>query len=342
MLVLQMNVEGVPEKEAVLLIRKKLPGNPLGRRSPLDPGVVEDAALFEAEIVGNILLWVWDAVLPELTDPENAKAPLDVELRDPDLEAVAFGVAVSTSRRLLSTEGKNDGNTMTTLEEVAEDVDVGSPIASELLLLGRIRVAVDKTEPSPSTNALEDSAIDTILGAELGSGRSNVLAETLDCVDCSARLVWLIELSITAETVETDMLILLLLPTIVEEIVGVAMLANEELRDSGRPETPVKARDASTKVVIEMVTFAVTAGAAMLDVMLPSTTSAVEKDWVKLPATLETKYDENSASPVEILECVGCGILLLGTTLFSLFIDVKATARLAVLLPSAVEEAGDA
>jgi hypothetical protein len=44
---------------------------------------------------------------------------------------------------------------------------------------------------------------------------------------------------ITVETVKTDMLILLLLPTIVEEIVGVAMLANEELGDSGRPATPV-------------------------------------------------------------------------------------------------------
>jgi hypothetical protein len=80
----------------------------------------------------------------------------------------------------------------------------------------------------------------------------------------------------------------------------------------------------------------------MVDVMLPSTTSAVENDWVDLPATFETKYDESSASPVEILDGVGCGILLLGATLFPLFIEVKATARLAVLLPSAVEEADDA
>jgi hypothetical protein len=54
MLVSQMDVKGVPEKEAVLLTGKKLPGEPLGRRRPLDPGMAEDVALLEAEIVADI------------------------------------------------------------------------------------------------------------------------------------------------------------------------------------------------------------------------------------------------------------------------------------------------
>jgi hypothetical protein len=135
--------------------------------------------------------------------------------------------------------------------------------------------------------------------------------------------------------------VLLLLPTIALGRVVVAVLAEDALGSSGRPAAPVEAPDAPTRVLVELVTFAVTTGAITMGVSLPSTTSAVEEEAVELPATLETEYDVGPGTPAETLEGVGGSRVLLWDALFSFLTEVEALIKLVLLLPSIVEEAED-
>jgi hypothetical protein len=346
-LVPELDVVAIPENNEVLLIGKKLPGKTLGCKSALVPAVAEDAALPEMDIVVNSGLWVWDEGLPELVVSETTKMPLEVELRDAELEKLAYEVAVEVSSMLLRTEGVVDGSRTTTLEEVTEDIDadVDSSTTSDLLLLGKIRVAVGKAEPSPSPNAIEGSAVDAMLSVELGGSRFEELAETPDCVDWNAKLVWLVELPTTAELKGVGMLLLLLLllllPTIVVETVVVAMLAEDAFESSGKTAAPVEAPDASSNVLVELVKFAVASGATTVGVILPSTASAVEEEALKVPATLETEYDVSPATPAEALEGVGWSRVLLWDALSSFLTEVESIIKLVPLVPSAVEEADD-
>jgi hypothetical protein len=271
--------------------------------------------------------------------------PLEVELRDAELEKLAYEVAVEVSSMLLRTEGVVDGSRTTTLEDVTEDIDadVGSSTTSDLLLLGKIRVAVGKAEPSPSPNAIEGSAVDAMLRVELGGSRFEELAETPDCVDWNAKLVWLVELPTTAELKGVGMLLLLLLllPTIVVETVVVAMLAEDAFESSGKTAAPVEAPDASSNVLVELVKFAVASGATTVGVILPSTANAVEEEALEVPATLETEYDVSPATPAEALEGVGWSRVLLWDALSSFLTEVESIIKLVPLVPSAVEEADD-
>jgi hypothetical protein len=128
---------------------------------------------------------VWDAVVPKLAVCETGETLLDVELGDAEFRAVAGGVDVGVVRLLLETEDGSDDNRMTTLEEeeVPDDVDVGIPAASELLILETTRVAVRKAGPVPSANTVEATAVDAIPSVKLGSNKVDELAESPDCVD---------------------------------------------------------------------------------------------------------------------------------------------------------------
>jgi hypothetical protein len=135
--------------------------------------------------------------------------------------------------------------------------------------------------------------------------------------------------------------VLLLLPTNALERVVVAVLAEDALGSSGRPAAPVEAPDAPTRVLVELVTFAVATGAITMGISLPSTTSAVEEEAVELPATLETEYDVSPGTPAETMEGVGDSRVLLWDALFSFLTEVEALIKLVPLLPSTVEEAED-
>jgi hypothetical protein len=116
---------------------------------------------------------------------------LEGELRNAGVAELAYEFAVGVSNMLLRTEEAREGSRTTMLEEVTEDIDAdaGNPTTSELLLLGKTRVAVGTAEPNPFTSAVEGSAIDALLSVELGDSRFGELAETPDCVDWNAKLV---------------------------------------------------------------------------------------------------------------------------------------------------------
>jgi hypothetical protein len=288
------------------------------------------------EIVAGVGLWVWDKVLPDLVVSETTKVLLESEL-----EELEYEVAVEVSSMLLRVEGVGDGSRTTTLEEVTEDAgaDSDNSTISELLLLEESGVAVGNAEPSPSTSAVDASAVDAMLSVELGGSRVDELAETPDCVNWNAELVWLAKLSTTAEL--TGTLLLLLLPTIAVETVVVAILAEEALGNSGKPAASVEALDTSKRVLVKLVEFAVRTGAITVGVSLPSTTSAVEEETVELPATLKTEYDVSPGTLAETLEGVGGSRVLLWDAPFSFLTEVEAFIKLVPLLPSTVEEAED-
>jgi hypothetical protein len=106
-------------------------------------------------------------------------------------------------------------------------------------------------------------------------------------------------------------MLLLLLPTIVVEVAVVAMLTEDALGNNGRPAAPVEASDAASRVLAELVTFAVTTGTTTVGVILPSTASAVKEEALEVPATLETEYDVSPGTPAETLEGVGGSRVLL-------------------------------